>query len=442
MMPQHHDDAVNAALDIVRAWIEQNPKAERVLLVDDLIGRLNLVVWPGRTARSDASLKRLQKAMGGLGKFFSGMIQTAQAGEAPWEALWTEASPDQLAEADGLRILVRVGDHLHWFGRPEAPRPRGGRSRVVTFLSFKGGVGRTTALASFALQRARAGEHVVVVDLDLDAPGVGTLLAGDPPVTHAPFGVVDFMLDVHWADDLDIHDYLHRCARPPLTDRGRLQVMPAGTLDARYLSKLARADLDASLDSSIPHRLKLLLDHLEALQPDWILLDARAGLSTTGGLLLNGLADLYVLVATAGAQSFFGLERFVHQLGARRRQATPPEVQSECVVVHTMIPGNAEVAERAQARFESEVEDIFRAHYYDRETDPEDGWWSVADMESDSAPHRPVDLGYQDGLAFFRSIDQVADLLATHPQYVALGDRILERMPLPSLESDDDAIHD
>ena len=38
-----------------------------------------------------------------------------------------------------------------------------------------GGVGRSTALAAFAIQRARLGERVAVVDLDLDAPGIGAL---------------------------------------------------------------------------------------------------------------------------------------------------------------------------------------------------------------------------------------------------------------------------
>ena len=45
----------------------------------------------------------------------------------------------------------------------------------VTFYSFKGGVGRTSTLASCAIQAAQQGERVVVIDLDLEAPGIGTL---------------------------------------------------------------------------------------------------------------------------------------------------------------------------------------------------------------------------------------------------------------------------
>lgn len=44
--------------------------------------------------------------------------------------------------------------------------------RVVTFYSYKGGVGRTTAITHVAYELARSGKKVVLVDLDLEAPGL------------------------------------------------------------------------------------------------------------------------------------------------------------------------------------------------------------------------------------------------------------------------------
>ncbi|WP_246844050.1 ParA family protein, partial [Hydrocoleum sp. CS-953] len=46
--------------------------------------------------------------------------------------------------------------------------------RTVTFYSFKGGVGRTTALTHVASILAMRGRKVVAVDLDLEAPGLST----------------------------------------------------------------------------------------------------------------------------------------------------------------------------------------------------------------------------------------------------------------------------
>lgn len=438
MTPQHHDEAVAEALDQVDGWLVDAPAGRRVLVVDDLIGRISVVVWQGSQGIKKVVLQRLRSAMEALGDFFTGTLEVVSDPSSPWNSLWDEA-PACPGHAR-RRVLVRVGDHLHWFGRPgPLPSPTD-TTKVVAFLSFKGGVGRSTALASFAIQRARAGDHVVVVDLDLDAPGIGTLLQPDSPEDRPEFGVVDFILDVHWAKDLDLNDYLHRCARPAVTDRGKLQVMSAGRLDDRYLGKLARADLDASLESAVGHRVELLLKRVKALKPDWILLDGRAGLSTTGGLLLNGLAHLYVLVATASAQSYFGLTCFAHQLGARRLQSTPSQIQSDCFVVHAMIPDNAAVAELARTRFESESEAIFRDHYFAAQTSDIDSWWSLADLDDENAPHKPVNLSYQGKLAFFDSIDQVADTLATSPEYVQLDARIVRHLPPRDEDSNDETL--
>ncbi len=43
---------------------------------------------------------------------------------------------------------------------------------VVTFYSFKGGVGRTLALLNVAYEIANSGQHVLVVDFDLEAPAI------------------------------------------------------------------------------------------------------------------------------------------------------------------------------------------------------------------------------------------------------------------------------
>ena len=42
----------------------------------------------------------------------------------------------------------------------------------VVFFSFKGGVGRTSALMNVALQLSRRKKRVLIVDLDYTAPGV------------------------------------------------------------------------------------------------------------------------------------------------------------------------------------------------------------------------------------------------------------------------------
>ncbi len=61
--------------------------------------------------------------------------------------------------------------------------------QTVSFYSFKGGVGRTTALTHVAWILANRGHKVVAVDLDLEAPGLSTAFKLQP---QPKYGIVDY----------------------------------------------------------------------------------------------------------------------------------------------------------------------------------------------------------------------------------------------------------
>ncbi|RYF25336.1 MAG: hypothetical protein EOO23_09050, partial [Comamonadaceae bacterium] len=63
----------------------------------------------------------------------------------------------------------------------------------VVFATLKGGVGRSTALTVAAAEFARRGRNILVVDLDLEAPGLGDLLLEED---RAPeFGAIDYLVE-------------------------------------------------------------------------------------------------------------------------------------------------------------------------------------------------------------------------------------------------------
>src|SRR5436305_1706735 len=69
------------------------------------------------------------------------------------------------------------------------------RGRIVTFYSFKGGAGRSMALANVAWILASRGERVLVIDWDLEAPGLHRYFApflrdGD---LHETEGLIEFV---------------------------------------------------------------------------------------------------------------------------------------------------------------------------------------------------------------------------------------------------------
>jgi MinD-like ATPase involved in chromosome partitioning or flagellar assembly len=326
-----------------------------------------------------------------------------------------------------LRLSDRVRSRGFWVNAPSDPAwpADEGNPPVIAFYSFKGGVGRTTALASFAIQRARLGETVAVIDLDLDAPGAGNLLGTGAPESDAQFGVVDYLMELPIRPPTNLRDYCHLPSH--LSDRGQIFVFPAGRLDQDYLSMLARLDLEPAAPSD-KHPLLNLMEHIrQELSPDWYLLDCRAGLSEASGFALSGLANLTVLFGTTSAQSWEGLRLVVERLGARRVDVGQP--QADCLIVQAMCPESPETAKLAVSAFHEEAENIFKESYYaeDPKSEDDDKFWYVRDLESEDAPHQPSVLSYSQKLAFTRSIADVADALAETPEYTKLARRIAGR---------------
>jgi FxsC-like protein len=89
-------------------------------------------------------------------------------------------------------------------GGREMPAAGAGQSRdaglIVTFYSFKGGTGRTMALANVAWILAANGMRVLVADWDLESPGLHKFLQPfmDPGVSRRP-GIIDFIRRYEWA---------------------------------------------------------------------------------------------------------------------------------------------------------------------------------------------------------------------------------------------------
>ena len=74
--------------------------------------------------------------------------------------------------------------------------PGGVPGEVVTFYSYKGGTGRSMALIDVAWILASNGKRVLVLDWDLEAPGLHRYLAPflpDKDLT-ASDGIIDFVL--------------------------------------------------------------------------------------------------------------------------------------------------------------------------------------------------------------------------------------------------------
>jgi cellulose biosynthesis protein BcsQ len=341
----------------------------RCCIVRDLTGRVRLLIDPatnGSTVDLDALTRELKRE---LWDYFAAPIWSTAATRQEEKRLagaifnqsrtirWPEAAYDDLqtgvkgvlARSNWYKFERRLSKH-EWLESNDTlvPWALGNGPAIVTFYSFKGGVGRTTTLMACAWQLARAGQRVIVIDLDLEAPGVGLALGA-----KAQRGVVDFLVDHLATKNAD----LDGCVVPADElgpDKNRVLVVPAGNLGPKYLEKLARLDFmgasphagPAHSDASpIEDAMRVLLKKLKTYsfstgQPgsgretaDYIFIDARAGLHDLAGLSLHRLAHVDVLSGRTSEQGYVGLELALATLVQRKGQAN-----CEPLIVQTMVP--------------------------------------------------------------------------------------------------------
>jgi MinD-like ATPase involved in chromosome partitioning or flagellar assembly len=178
---------------------------------------------------------------------------------------------------------------------------------VITFYSFKGGVGRTMALVNVAAQLAKMGRKVLLVDFDLEAPGLETFDRLRPPQPHP--GMVEYVTEyrlTHRAPD--VRDYIYSAGSVGKKG-GQLWVMPAGHRDAQYHSALAKIDwlkLYREEDGF------LLLEDTKAqweqeYKPDYVLIDSRTGHTDVEGICTRQLPDAVVVLFFPNEQNLVGL---------------------------------------------------------------------------------------------------------------------------------------
>ena len=430
----HADQAHGRAQDFLKKYLQDKTGEWRILLIYDLFYRLRVILWcPKRSWESarteiDETLKQAASA------YWSGDVLKGcgpkEYPDGPWQnEAWQQAAA--VPDTTRLRIMERQRTKEGWFQAPAEPpwAVRNDDPAIVSFYSFKGGVGRSTALAATALHLAAAGERVAVVDFDLDAPGVGFLLAGHDDAA-AQWGVADYLLERPIvAEDgagsgLDLADYFHRCPTSLFAGTGEIAVFPAGSADRRYVGKLARLDYGVPFDQTHPF-VQLLQEIRQHLHPHWILIDAHAGLGNASGFVMGGLCHLHVLAATLADASWRGLEMILDRLGADRVQEGQP--QAECVLAAAMVPRSQERQyQELVAAFTECARDVFSDHYY-AEQEQEAGAWSLDDVESTDAPHVPVVLPYDERLALFRDLSEVSNVLLEGEPYKQLVERVRSR---------------
>lgn len=268
----------------------------------------------------------------------------------------------------------------------------------LVFASLKGGVGRSTALSVLAAELAERGHSVLVLDLDLEAPGIGSMLI-DGSATPK-FGAIDFFVEnsLHELDDSFILD----CVGASWLGggRGRIDVVPAygaKSLDnpSGVLSKLARAYLD---DEDNEGNTRTFLEHVQQLvvrltalrRYDAVMVDARAGLHESTAASILGLGADILLFGVDQLQTVIGYKILLSQLA----QFPVRDVEHDWRYRLCMVQAKAE-SEKAVTDYRAHTFELFDEVFYSSGevsgTDILDQGFRFS-IDDENAPHFPIPI--------------------------------------------------
>ena len=215
------------------------------------------------------------------------------------------------------------------------------RPAVISFYSYKGGVGRTLLAANMAVALAREGK-TLLWDMDVEAPGLHNVQALRTKGAIKA-GFFDWLLD--WQknklrppgpQDLG---RLTKLVRPtPFT---QLFILPAHGDDADAAELYFGIDWSHLLGGTPPPGRDVfneLFEHLGREGFRHVLIDTRTGLTDLGALLAGALPDASVVVGGYGRQNLKGLGRVYKALSQLDRTVRPSDTELRLFPVASPIP--------------------------------------------------------------------------------------------------------
>jgi MinD-like ATPase involved in chromosome partitioning or flagellar assembly len=272
--------------------------------------------------------------------------------------------------------------------------------QVVTFYSYKGGTGRTMALANVAWILAANGKRVLVADWDLESPGLHRFFKPflDADAISGTGGVIDLIRAYEWATTKGgkrDSQWLERYANVKGYAFSLGWSFPGGTLD--FLSAgLQNSDYAVSVGGldweTFYNRLGggQFFDAVRANMKsnyDYTLIDSRTGLSDVADICTIHLPDVLVDCFTLSDQGIEGaaqVARTVQGYPNRRIRILPVPMRVDQTAEKEKYDAGRSVAMRRFADLPAGMSQDERLRY----------WREV------EVPHRPF-YAYEETLAAF-----------------------------------------
>lgn len=212
--------------------------------------------------------------------------------------------------------------------------------KIITFYSYKGGTGRSMALANTAWVLASNGKRVLVVDWDLEAPGLHRFFhpfLEDKQLTNSE-GVIDFVMncaaeamtpaknpveippDDWYVPHANILRYAFALEWEKFRPPGTLDFVPAGKQGPSYSDHVNAFNWKTFYNKLGGGRFIEAAKEWMKDNYDYILIDSRTGVSDTSGICTVQLPDILVLCFTLNSQGIEGTAAVAEAVDTKRRK--------------------------------------------------------------------------------------------------------------------------
>jgi cellulose biosynthesis protein BcsQ len=432
------DQILPITTEVLTAHSDKIGQLEWLVINRDLNGRVRFIA-PEQSRENETQRVDIETVYQALCERLASHAHTTGSGilyEASRELTCQGASLFTLSEFDNVWVVDRLATEANW--AHIAPETEG-VPRIV-FFSIKGGVGRSTALAATAWHLAQEGKRVLVLDLDLESPGLSSALL--PPERQPMYGITDWLVEDLVDNGNAIFDSM--VATSNLSHDGEIHVVPAHGADhGEYIAKLGRVwmpKLHANGSREMwSARLMRLLEALEArIEPDVVLIDSRSGIDEIASACITDMgATLILLFALEGKQTWNGYRMLFEQW---QRAHVAEKIRERLKVVGAIVPELDPVTYLEGLR-ESAYE-IFADTLYDEiaPASPEaigpasdgDGMWRVDELvegwsfdeADDGAPHYPWAVNWHRSFAGLRSLQGRLATIGVHEVQSVFGQLI------------------